>query len=273
MIKGIFCDMDGTLLMSDHTISEENKAAILAAQDTGVKFHLATGRIYPAAKMYAKQLGITNPLVCCNGAIVVDPVNDATLAEFPLSNESLRELIRICREADVYFHFYNKNTIFAEKYERIIKYFSELSMSLPEDERIYTEVVPDSMEVLERGFPLYKLGIYYSGTPEDDALVERLCAVPGVQGFKSLATMVDFMAVGVDKGKGIAEVTRMNGWEPEEVMAIGDNENDIGMIRYAGIGVAMDNAVDSLKDAADAVVACNMTHGVADAIGRFVLKP
>lgn len=270
MIKAIFCDMDGTLLQPDHTISEENKAAILAAESQGVKFHLATGRIYPAAKIYAKQLGITNPMVCCNGAFIVNPVDDAILKEYPLPKEALAELIRICREAGVYFHFYNKNTIFSERYERVIKYFSELSMTLPEDERIYTEVVADSLEVLERGFNLYKLGIYYNG-PEDDALVEKLCAVKGIQGFKSLATMVDFMAEGVHKGRGIKTVADLNGWAPEELIAIGDNENDIDMITYAGIGIAMDNAVDSLKEAADEIVTCNICHGVADAIHRFVL--
>lgn len=103
-------------------------------------------------------------------------------------------------------------------------------------------------------------------------MMNEIMAIEGITCYKSLANSFDVMAEGVSKGDAIAFMNTYYGIAKEETISAGDNENDIEMIKYAGLGVAMDNAVQAAKDAADYVTASNEEDGLVKVIKEFIFK-
>jgi hypothetical protein len=265
MYKLIVTDMDGTLLNSDKQISEETKLALQSLMATGCRFTLATGRIYKAAKRYGDQIGITTPLICCNGAMIVDPKTDAVLYGAPIPKETGHKIIEVARRFNVYFHLYDKEVIYSEKLEKIIAYFRRISADLPPEYRIHTEVVEDANDLFDKT-EIYKIGFYYDNTERAQEMRSALEAIDGISGFKSMDTMYDVMRAGVNKGSALEHLCEILGVEREAVMAFGDNENDLEMLEYAGMGVAMGNSEAFVRDVADHVTASNDEEGVLRAL-------
>lgn len=262
--------MDGTLLNSKGEVSAENISALKELQDKGFYVAIATGRIYTTAKVYAKHLGILTPIICCNGAMVKNLENDKEIYTNPMSKEDSLKVIDICREHDLYFHFYSDDTIYGEKLENKMLYFSEWGKTLEEKDRIKIEIVEDSKEVIERE-TIYKFGIQDDNKELLDGIAHLINSTLDVEAHKSLSNMLDIMNKGVTKGKAIENLANSLGVSREEVIAIGDNENDLSMIRYAGLGVAMGNAEDKVKDASDYIADTNDNHGVAKVVRKFML--
>lgn len=268
MFKLIVSDMDGTLLNDDKKVSEETKAAIEKLAHHGADFTIATGRIYPAAKIYSDDLGVKKPLICCNGAMIVDPVTDEVLYGRTISKAIGTAVIDICEAYGVYYHLYDKNTIYSDRMERVIAYFNEFSKNLPEKYKIKTKVV-ESTRALFDETEIYKIGIYYDNSERALAMRKALEAVPGASGFKSLETMYDVLAADTNKGIALKQLCQMLGLSLEEVVAFGDNENDLEMLEAAGYGIAMGNAEDFVKDVADHVADTNEADGVRLAIEKL----
>lgn len=265
MFKLIVSDMDGTLLNDQKQVSEHTKKAIHKLEDQGAKFTLATGRIYPAAKIYAHDLGITSPLICCNGAVIIDPVTDQVLYGSPLSKEVGLKVIEICEAYGVYYHLYDKNTIYSTRMEKAIAYYAEFSKLLPETYRIQTEIVPSACEVFDKTV-IYKIGVYYDNSERALEMRKALEEIPGASGFKSLDTMFDVLMKDTNKGTALRHLCHLLGVPIKEVVAFGDNENDLEMLQTAGYGIAMGNAEDFVKDIADHVADTNEADGVRQAI-------
>lgn len=261
MFKLIVSDMDGTLLNESKKVSEATKEAIKKLEDHGAKFTLATGRIYPAAKLYSDDLGITTPMICCNGAVIIDPVSDEILYESTISPEIGSAVIDICDKYGVYYHFYDKDTIYSNRMERVIEYFNEFSKTLPERYKIKTKIV-DDVKALFSQTSIYKIGTYYDNSPLALQMRQELEAIPGATGFKSLDTMYDVLAKNTNKGTALEKLCDMLGLQLSEAVAFGDNENDLEMLQTAGHGIAMGNAEDFVKDVADHIADTNEEDGV-----------
>jgi len=265
MYKLIVTDMDGTLLNSDKQVSPETLEALQALMRTGARFTLATGRIYRAAKRYADQIGITTPLICCNGAVIVDPVTDELLYGAPIPVTIGRQVLEIARRYDVYFHLYDKETIYSERMEKLIAYFQRISMDHPPEHRVQTELVPDALALFDQK-DIYKIGFHYDNSERSAEMRREIEAIEGITGYKSLDTIYDVLLTGVNKGTALARLCGILGVSREEVMAFGDNENDLEMLEYAGMGVAMANAEAFVHDVADHVTASNDDEGVLRAL-------
>lgn len=268
MFKLIVSDMDGTLLNEAKKVSESTQAAIHKLEDHGAAFTLATGRIYPAAKFYSDALGIHTPMICCNGAVIIDPKTNEVLYERHISSEIAEQVFAICEKYGVYYHMYDKNTIYSRRMEKFIAYFNELSKELPEDYKIHTAIVEDMLSVFERT-KIYKIGLYYDNSETALAMRQELEAIEGVTGFKSLETMYDVLVEGTNKGTALEALCRLLALDLQEVVAFGDNENDLEMLQTAGYGIAMQNAEDFVKDVADHVTDSNEADGVRVAIERL----
>ncbi len=265
MFKLIISDMDGTLLNDQKQVSEYTKKAIHKLESHGAKFTLATGRIYPAAKSYAQELGIVTPLICCNGAVIVDPVTDEVLYGRPLSKEVGLKVIEICEAYGVYYHLYDKNTIYSNRMEKSIAYYAEFTKSLPESCQIRTEIIESASEVFDKT-EIYKIGAYYDNSERAMDMRKALEKIPGTSGFKSLETMFDVLMKDTNKGTALKHLCSLLGVEINEVVAFGDNENDLEMLQTAGYGIAMGNAEDFVKEVADHVADTNEADGVRQAI-------
>ena len=265
MYKLIVTDMDGTLLNSEKNVSPQTLEALQALMNTGARFTLATGRIYRAAKRYADQIGITTPLICCNGAVIVDPLTDELLYGAPIPATIGQQVLEIARRYDVYYHLYDKETIYSERMEKLIAYFQRTAHEHPPEHRVRTEVVQDAMALFDQT-DVYKIGFHYDNSERSALMRQEIEAIEGITGYKSLDTIYDVLMAGVNKGTALARLCDLLGIRREEVMAFGDNENDLEMLEYAGMGVAMANAEAFVHDVADHVTASNDEEGVLRAL-------
>lgn len=265
MFKLIVSDMDGTLLNEDKKVSEETKAAIKKLENHGASFTIATGRIYPAARIYSDDLGITTPLICCNGAVIVDPVTSEVLFGSPISKSLGIQVIDICEQYDVYYHLYDKDTIYSNRMEQAIAYFTKFSQDLPEAYKVKTKIVTSTKALFDQT-QIYKIGMFYDNTERALEMRKALEAISGASCFKSMDTMFDVLAENTNKGTALRRLCEMLNLELPEVVAFGDNENDLEMLQAAGYGIAMGNAEDFVKDVADHVADTNEADGVRLAI-------
>ncbi|MBN2797422.1 MAG: HAD family hydrolase [Clostridia bacterium] len=268
MIKFIACDLDGTLLNSEHELTKENIEVIEALKDKEIPFIIATGRIYPSAAEFSKSLGLKTPIIACNGAVVKDPVKDEILFDYPVNTEKMYQLIDICHKYDIYYHIYTLDTVYAERNERLIKKYQEWALKDPSRALVKTAIVEDMKSVVNNNI-VYKLGLYIDEKGAKEAYAEMV-QVEGITSCFSLDTLVDIFNEDASKGNAMMDLAKTFGFEKHEVMALGDNENDIPMLEAAGLGIAMKDARDQVKASADEIADSNNESGVAKAIRKHL---
>jgi len=260
-IKLIALDLDGTILNEDMTISPRVRRALAAAQAQGVHVTLASGRSYPSMRRWATELGITAPLVTYQGAEVVDPQTHRTLLQRSFSRVLVPELRDFARHHDLSLTLYADGRIYVEN-KRESDAFYDQWFGLP------FRIVPDLAEAAQAE-PI-KFLIIGQG-PDLDALrplVERRFG-ERMQIVRSHAYFLEGLALGADKGAALAWVADQLGVHREETMAVGDSGNDIAMVAWAGVGIAMGNAIDEVKRVSDWVAPSMDADGAAVAIERF----
>ena len=270
MIRLIAIDLDGTLFGEDLVISPANRAAIAAAQARGVAVTLATGRMFRSARPYARDLGITTPLICYQGALIRDPVTEATLFHRPLAQPLAREVIALVQAQGLHPNVYLDDTLYADALNPGTEFYSRLNGGLP------IHPVGDLTAFLRRrGGDPTKLSVVLADEPATDALVAELHAHFGdrLYATKSYPIFAEALNATVDKGRALRTLAAHLGIAPEETLAIGDGSNDLPLLQAAGIGVAMGQAHATVRAAAHHVTSPLAEDGVAAAITRFVLAP
>lgn len=260
-IKLIAIDMDGTMLNSHHAISPRVKEMIKTAKDHGIKVAICTGRPYSGAAGYFEELGLSDDFVICyNGAIVQHIKSGEQIAHYSLTHEDFLEIDTMARRLDVHLHLMDDKFIYTSNRD-ISPYTVRESflVGMPVKYRTQEEITPD--------FSIIKMMMIDEETILDEAIAklpdwffEKYTAL------RSADFYFEILNKETDKGRGLERLAEHLGISQSETMAIGDNENDLAMIRYAGTGVAMGNAIQSVKDAADVIVADNDHDGVAEAI-------
>lgn len=270
--KLVVVDMDGTLLNSSKRVSEENKNVLAELQNLGVIVAIATGRIYTTLKTHVKDLKIDAPVIACNGAVIRDINHAQTIFADPISMENCRRILAVCKEYKVDCYMYSEDTIYARRLEKLVGSFYDSSKTAKEEDKIKIEMMKSMEDVLDKGKAIYKFVIF----SEDGRLVEKtkkkLKETLDLEICKSSADFLDVMNKGVCKGFGIKKLAESLGIEREAIIAAGDNENDISMIRFAGLGIAMGNGVEEIKAAADFITDTNDNDGLAKALRKFVLN-
>lgn len=256
-IRAVFLDMDGTLLNPDNRISGRNKDAVLRLVNQGVKVFLATGRQFEITRPYHRQLGLTTPMICLNGAAVYD-----SFSAFPVYTKN----VHIQRES---FHSIAEepqcNAIIHTTDGTFVKRPSAETRRWEQESGKKTRYMPNLRQMPP--LPVLKYSIQ--------------CAHPYEQAaarFHGQASVIQwengFELVAPDTSKWAAakNLIRAYGIRKDEVLAIGDGPNDIELLQHTGTGVAMGNASESVKTAADFVTMGHENDGVADYIERFLIK-
>lgn len=273
MYKLIVSDMDGTLLNSNHEVSEENKRALKEAVDKNVRVAIATGRIYTSAKVYGKTLGLLTPIIACNGAIVRDIRTDEVLYENHLDKEDVIKVIELAREHGLYYHFYTDDEFYTEELVYSSLKYSEWNEEQKDEDKIDIRVVDDAIECVKSiDKHIYKVQIISDDNEARAKVTEILRKIPTIECCRSWHNNVEVMNRGVSKATAIMHLAKLYNVDKEEIITFGDNENDIPMLKYAGKGVVMDNADDFVKEHGDYITKSNDENGVAYAIDKFVLK-
>ncbi len=265
MYRLIVSDLDGTLLKSDHTLSDYTKAVIHKASEQGIDFMLATGRLFGGARQYAKELNLNTPILACNGALIKEAAGKLLYGR-PIQDEALANVFRLLTEKNYYFHSYGEENFYTKNLENSLKGFYAFNAERPEEER-FPMIETDPMELIGRD-TIYKVLTNCKGEDARKALYGELIAIEGISVTVSWNDTFDICADQVSKASAIHRYATGKGIEPSEIICFGDNYNDIEMIRYAGLGIAVGNAVDELKEAADYVAESNDADGVAKAIEK-----
>ncbi len=267
MYRLIVSDLDGTLLRDDHTLSEYTKDVIHKVTGQGIDFMLATGRIFGGARQYAKQLNLNTPILACNGALIKEAAGNLLYGR-PLRDETLGEIFRLLTKKSHYFHCYGEESFYTKKFAGNLSAFYAFNSELPEEER-FPMVEIEPMELVGKD-TIYKVLARCEGEDARKDLYGSLSEITGTSVTVSWQNTFDICADQVSKASAVDRYAREKGIEPSEIICFGDNYNDLDMVQYAGLGVAVENGVKELKEAADYVAGSNNEDGVARAIEKLV---
>ncbi|MCT4662197.1 MAG: Cof-type HAD-IIB family hydrolase [Tissierellales bacterium] len=266
MCKFIGIDMDGTLLNSSHDLSDENRNAIRNAQNSGVNVVITTGRPLSGVEKFLTPLRMVHDndyIILYNGALILRASDRKVISESTISLDEVFALEITAQKMGVKIHIvtdsacispyensYGKFEADLNDMDFIIKDFSTLDSStkvykvmFSEDESVLKPIFDEMPSSLNENYELTMSAPFY----------------------------IDFLKKGVNKGFGIKSLTEHLSIPKADVICIGDAGNDISMIDYAGLGVAMGNASLDLRRRADFITLNNDEHGVAHVINRFAL--
>ncbi|WP_121613213.1 Cof-type HAD-IIB family hydrolase [Mesobacillus foraminis] len=240
-IKLIAIDMDGTLLDANHQVSEENRLAIREAEEKGIKVVLSTGRAIRTVKDYAVSLELSSYLVTVNGSEIWGPDGDL-VERNPVSTPLIKWMWDMSKHHKTHFW--------------AISSTGNWHNEMPED--------------FEKHVWL-KFGFDVEDDKVRELILKDLEARKEFELSNSSLKNIEVNAQGINKAKGLKNVCDLLGISMNNVLAIGDSLNDVAMIKEAGIGVAMGNAQDAVKKAANWVTATNLESGVAKAIRQWAI--
>ena len=259
-------DIDGTLVNSVHQISPKVKEAVQRVVDAGAKIVLCTGRPFPGATRYMEELALTKEgdyIINYHGALAQRTDTGDIMVDHQLSYEDMRNWHELTNEYGVNFQAIRNDGVYMEGTDFYQKSLIESFLNeMPLRVRTLAEMDP---EVTYSKFNLQDnieaIEALQAGVPED--FHERYTVM------RSEADSIEVLNKAASKGRTLRELADKLGVPQERVMAIGDSGNDIDMVEYAGLGIAMGNAVHEVLDVADVVTSTNDEDGVAEAIARY----
>jgi Cof subfamily protein (haloacid dehalogenase superfamily) len=260
-------DLDGTVMGPELIISDAVRQAIAAAQQRGVRVTLATGRMFGASLPFAQLLNVHTPIICYQGAMVRHPITGEIYHHVAMPGELAAEAVRMLLAQDIFVIAYiDEKLCIAERRPELDLY----QRFHPEGAHV---VVADDLATMVQETPPTKL-LFVAQPP----VVERELARHGER-FSGQLSVVrshelfgELTALHVSKGAALEALARDLNIAREDVIAIGDQENDLSMISWAGLGLAMGNAIPEVQAAAAAVLPTVHENGVAFAIQRYILE-
>ncbi len=268
--KILALDLDGTIMAEGERISPAVVQSLRAAEERGVRVVLATGRADVPALHYAARLGLTTPVICYQGGMIRDPQAGHVLYERSMPPDLAIEAIRWGRAHDRHLLLFADDQLWIEE----LRYPREMYgrwMGLPMRE------VPMLDELVRSGEArrIFKLMDFATG-PEAGSpdLVAEWRAAFGerLQVLRSHPMLVEATEPGMTKGRALAWLAETWQVPRAQVIAVGDTENDVSMIEWAGLGVAMGQAEEHVRAAADWVAPSVTEDGVAAVVARFILN-
>lgn len=271
-IKMIGLDLDGTVLTEKKELTDRTKAAISKALAQGVVVLVATGRPWRGVPEELRDFPGMRYALTSNGARIIDTVEGRVIEEHLLSPRLAQKVLEICGKYDTLqeVYFDGQGYAPADQMAVVERYHKNPSMcEYMRKTRIPVEDIGVLVKKENRG--LDKVQALFADMDERELAWRELEAEEGLELVGSLRYNIEINAAGVNKGKGLVNLGRMLGIRREEIMACGDGDNDIVMLKEAGFGVAMANGEDKVKEAADYITLSNEEDGVADVIEKYVL--
>jgi Cof subfamily protein (haloacid dehalogenase superfamily) len=270
-IKLLVLDIDGTITGDSNTLSVTVKEVIAAVQAKGIKVAIATGRMYCSALRFHQEIGSTLPLIAYQGAWIQDPGNDQIHRHLPVSREITQQLLEYFEQPDLRsllsVHFYINDQLYVREITKETDNYQQRS-------GVNAISVGDLRQLLDHE-PTKILAL-----SEDANLTQQLLADLRLK-YKptdlylttSVPTFLEAANTHVNKGNAVRYLAEeMLGLESHHVMTIGDNFNDVEMLNYAGISVAMGNAPPEVQAIANWVAPSIELDGAAIAIEKFLLS-
>lgn len=268
-IRLVISDIDGTILNDQHQVDYQLKTQLPLLQEKGIPFVLASARSPLGMKPIAQQLGlIDNPLACYNGALVIkgNPQNYDILMEHALDKKEVRCLLELVQEKfpAVAINLYTGKDWFAEQIDKWVQEEADITGENP--------ILQSLVSVVEGRASIHKLLLI-----GEAVIIQNLhdylqnTDFPKTAFYLSKENYLEVTAKQVSKENALQEIAHFYQIPLQQVMAIGDNFNDLPMLKLAGLGVAMGNAPKAVKEQATIVTLTNNEGGVAQAIEQYVL--
>lgn len=263
-IQLLALDLDGTLTDDMHTIPPRTQAAIKAATEQGVLVSIATGREFATTQKFVDILGLDTPTICFQGALIYAHKTNQTIARNGLSLLQGYQLIDQARARNLALNLYFNGHAHTESTsDRNRTFYRDIGAKL-------TEV--DDLKIAMNEPPIK--GLVVHTVEEGEQLVANLQAALGndLSVFRSHHMLTEITSPSVSKGKALATLAGYFNIPQNQVMAVGDQDNDVEMIAWAGLGIAMGNASPNAKAAAQYIAPPVSQEGAAWAIETFILK-
>ncbi|HEY0798902.1 MAG TPA: Cof-type HAD-IIB family hydrolase [Candidatus Baltobacteraceae bacterium] len=259
----IALDLDGTLLDPNENISDANRAAIRQALEAGIRVVLVTGRGVDLPIRVSRELDLNLPVICCHGALIKDFQANRTLFHLPVPLQYAKPMVDYAMEHGLSVALYADEAFWRIEGSHV--YMDDMTGPAWRE-------VPSFNAVLATGAPTF---MRFLGEPTVDKMLAEFGDWP--LNFRR-ETWYDFVECAVlnrdaSKRTALARFCADFQIASETVLAIGDSRNDVPMLRWAGVGVAMGNAADEVKQSVRYVTASNTEDGVALAIDRFIAPP
>ncbi|MFL0196508.1 Cof-type HAD-IIB family hydrolase [Clostridium sp. WILCCON 0269] len=271
--KIIAVDMDGTLLNDKRLVPEYNKDMIYKAIELGVKFVICSGRPPMALKFYSEELFPKEPMICCNGAVIIGE-NKSIIKSNPLNRYSLLRVIDLLREEkDTYYHFYDDFGLYSEQFRYTTKKFYDNNNDSNSKFKMKITIVKNSKTFIKHSkCSISKIVVIDEDVEYLNRLRGKIDKVPGITTTKSDLYNIEIVSRGVSKGKALEFLAGYYKVPMGECIAIGNDENDKSMISAAGLGVAVRNSREILKKSADYITDIDNNSGaVGEVIKKFIL--
>lgn len=259
----LVADIDGTLVDAAREIPPPVREAVRGAQARGVRVCLATGRIWRSARRYVEDLGADPPAILYNGGLVYDFAADRVWFRAVLPRQQAQAVLEIlARHPQAQPHVYVDDRVY-------VGAVNALTVAYQQKDGLEVEAVGDLRQWLQTDpMKILIIGdrpVLEAAAREIDALREPINYVFSERHY------LEVLPPRVNKGLALQVVAERLGVRPEEIVAVGDNLNDLAMIQYAGLGVAMQHAPEVLRVEADYVAPGNDEGGLREVIDRFIL--
>jgi len=266
MYRLLAIDLDGTLLTPppQKLITARTYVALRKAIERGIVIVIATGQTLSVLRTVCAGLPLSAPQIIENGAVIADIANGAILHEKLLPTEYILPTLEILRKFGLYRAYHTHGCVYVDT-------------NTPRARSWYRPPVLPAVEVEDVASLYPQPCIKVAGIGEASSLREKRFELERhfagqLYVTQSSFDILEFLHPAVSKGNALKTIATDLGIVPEEIMAFGDNHNDIGMLQFAGFGVAMGNAHEEVKASADYVTLSNAEDGVAAVIERLILS-
>ncbi|GAC1385293.1 MAG: Cof-type HAD-IIB family hydrolase [Ginsengibacter sp.] len=265
--KAVFIDIDGTLIKKDHSLSPLTIETIKKIKQLGIHVILVSARPYHGILSISDQLELSNiPIASLNGSYIRE--GNTILLNAKIDLNTLQALHKELKNFNVSIIYYQQ-----------MKWFAEVENQFTENEKKITEVpliIEDFEKLIQRwksedNAPNKLLVVGEAGEIQNIQMQTQPEFLTSLNMCTSKPVYLEVMNIGSSKQTAIEYFLKHLNLQREEVIAIGDNFNDIEMIQFAGLGIAMGNAPDEVKAKADYVTDTNNNDGVAKALNKFIL--
>lgn len=263
--KLVALDVDGTLLNDDHEITEKTRNTVMEAAKQGVEIVLCTGRGPLNSIPFMKSMGLGGYVISHNGAATVEVETQKIVHQFGMDPLQLEPFMKYCREHGVHFDVNTAFEMYVDQVEELagpVRFMYENYLMLPSNLLAWEEL----------SGPVVKLTAFGESADMDQVYGDWSKWNLPLNMLRSGEFFIDLMHRDASKGNALKQLAANRGYQQEEVLAIGNYFNDITMLTFAGMGIAMDNSPVEVKAAANAVTTSNNEDGVHEALVKYCLS-
>ena len=259
MIKLVATDIDGTILIPEGEFTAEVKDCIKRLLEKGIKVVLVTGRMNAAAKRIANDLGLNTPVVSYQGGLVVN--GDDVLYERYLTADQTERVLAWAKQENIHINLYNDDILYSETECYEVKRYCN---------NLHTEFTVKSFDEIEKSKINKLLAIDYNNPEKINRLEKELPAFfPDLYIVKSTPYFLEFSNKEASKSCAVNFLREYWNLEKDEILTIGDQNNDIELLKAGGIKIAMGNATEELKAVADYVTDSVFDNGFVTAMSKY----